>query len=268
MKRWLRALPPYEGAEPYLYLAFAEADCARIRRILTTLRQRGCRVWYCLGPAGGAAELLRRQQRAEGAGLTLVYLTDAACADRDTKGFVMVNQKKGRPILCLDPDGADRRLAMDLREDVPHLALSRLSGSGALEDALIHAEGFSQEMIGEPARPDRSLGRWSLLFCALALLLSLACFALPRFLAPPTDSLELRDPVLREAVLRALGRGPLTEERVSGIRVLELEALPESWEELRLLPGLEVIELPQQALTSGAVLPEGDYVIRLEGGAP
>ena len=123
-------------------------------------------------------------------------------------------------------------------------------------------------MIGEPIRPDPALGKWSLLFCALALLLILVCLALPHFLTPPPDTLELRDPAIHEAVLRALGRGPITEERVAGIRVLELEELPEDWTELSLLPGLEAIEVPQQALLEGQSLPEGDYVIRLEGGAP
>ena len=44
------------------------------------------------------------------------------------------------------------------------------------------------------------------------------------------------------------------------------EKLPESWEELSLLPALERIGIPQQALTGDAALPEGDYVIELIGG--
>ena len=90
MKASKPPVPPYEGEEPYLYFAFAEADSRKVRRIFRALLERGCRVWYCLGPAGSSDELLRRQRRAEGAELTLVYLSDAVCADRDTNGFVMV----------------------------------------------------------------------------------------------------------------------------------------------------------------------------------
>ena len=42
--------------------------------------------------------------------------------------------------------------------------------------------------------------------------------------------------------------------------------MPQSWEELSLLPALERISLPQSALAEGGDLPEGDYVIELRGG--
>ena len=59
---------------------------------------------------------------------------------------------------------------------------------------------------------------------------------------------------------------PLTEAALSRITYLRFEKLPESWEELSLLPALERIGIPQQALTGDAVLPEGEYVIELIGG--
>ena len=133
MKNWHKQFPPYEGKEPYLYFAFASADEKKVWKILRPLLERGCRVWYSFGPAGGADELLHDQERSSGAALTLLYLTDAACADKDTKSNVLVNQKYGRQILCLDPDGTDRRLRMGLREDVRHIPLYRLSGSGEIE---------------------------------------------------------------------------------------------------------------------------------------
>ena len=149
MKNWHRSFPPYEGEEPYLYFAFADADEKKVWNYLRPLLERGCRVWYRFGPAGGAERLLHDQERSSGAALTLLFLTDAACADKDTKSNVLVNQKYGRPILCLDPDGTDRRLRMGLREDVPHVPLYSLRGGGEIEDAVIHAEGFSQDIIGE-----------------------------------------------------------------------------------------------------------------------
>lgn len=70
MKNWQKRYPPYEGSEPYLYFAFAEADSAKAWQIMRILLERGCRVWYGSGPSGNADELLRRQERAEGADLT------------------------------------------------------------------------------------------------------------------------------------------------------------------------------------------------------
>ncbi len=271
MKSWMKQAPPYEGGQPYLYFAFAEEDASRVWKLLRPLLARGCRVWYCCGPAGGAEELLHRQERCEKAALTVVYLTDAACRDRDTKSAVLVNQKYDRPILCLDPDAKDRRLSMNLRETVPHVPLYRLSREDR-ESALLHADGFSQDMLGEPIKiGDRGgvMKTLTLAFCALAVLLAAVSFAGFRFFGwfspAPQDELEIRDPVLQAAVRQAAG-GVITEERASELRFLRFRELPESWEELEKLPALERIELPQQALLDGGMLPEGDYVIELSGG--
>ena len=146
MRNWMKQHPPYEGEQPYLYLAFADTDRGRVWKIMKLLLERGCRVWYCCGLPGDAAEVRRRQERSGGAALTVLYLTDAAAADRDTKSNVLVNQKFDRPILCLDPDGTDRRLSMGLHETVPHIPLYTLTDSADMENAIIHADGFSQEI--------------------------------------------------------------------------------------------------------------------------
>ena len=266
----LLPVPPYEGTEPYIYFAFAEADRARVWRLMRPLLRRGCRIWYCLGAAGSAEALLHRQERAAGAALTLLYLSDAACEDRDTKGFVLVNQKYHRPILCLDPDESDRRLSMNLREDVPHLPIHRYAGDAARENAIIHAEGFSQEMLGEPVRVGGNwLGRLAVLFCVLALLLGGVAFVgvtrLHWFQPEIADAVSFRDPVIEEAAREAALGAPLTEESLAAIRRLRLSAAPESWDDLALLPALEALELPQQALLDGVETPEG-YRIELSGG--
>ena len=269
--KWMKQAPPYEGDQPYLYFAFAEEDSKRVWKLLRPLLARGCRVWYCYGPAGSAEELLHRQERCEKAALTVVYLTDAACADRDTKSAVLVNQKYNRPILCLDPDEKDRRLAMNLRETVPHVPLYRLSGEER-ESAVLHADGFSQDMLGEPTGIENGgvMKKLTLTFCALALLLCAVAFAGFRifgwFSPAARDELEIREPILQAAVRQAVGGGAITQEGVSGITSLRLKELPESWEELSLLPALERIELPQRSLLDGGTLPEGDYVIVLSGG--
>ncbi|MCR5476341.1 MAG: hypothetical protein K6E92_01805, partial [Lachnospiraceae bacterium] len=150
MKKWQDLYPPYEGTEPYLYFAFAEADARKVRRIMRILLSRGCRVWYALGDAGSAEALLRRQKRAEGAVMTLLYLTDAACADQDTKSAVLVNQKFGRRICAVSPDRKDRKLAMGLRATTPCLCLQDLRKDADLEAALVHMEGFAQDLLGDP----------------------------------------------------------------------------------------------------------------------
>ncbi len=269
MKNWMKQIPPYEGEQPYLYFAFAGEDSRRVLDLLRPLLARGCRVWYCCGPAGSAEELLHRQERCEKAALTVVYLTDAACADRDTKSVVLVNQKFNRPILCLDPDEKDRRLSMNLRETVPHVPLYRLSGEER-ESSILHAEGFSRDMIGEPINieSDGIMKKLTLLFCTLALLLAAAFagFRLFGWFSPVSaDEPAFADPVMREAVREAAG-GVITESLVSDITFLRFTELPESWEELDKLPALERIELPQQALLEGGALPDGGYVIELSGG--
>ena len=273
MKNWQKQVPPYEGADAYVYFAFADGDVGRVWPIMRTLLRRGVRVWYCTGPAGSAEELLHRQERSRGAALTLLYLTDAAVADKDSKSRILVNQNRGQSILCLDPDGVDRRLSMGLREDVPHLALQSCRSAEDLEDALIRAEGFTQELFGEPTavEQDKLLGRLSLGISLLAAALLLLAFAGYRhfgwFRPNYADEITIRDEVILDAARQAAGGGALTGEKAAQIRSPRLDELPESWEELALLPALERIELPQQALLDGETLPEGDYVIELSGGA-
>ena len=272
MKNWQKRYPPYEGSEPYLYFAFAEADSAKAWQIMRILLERGCRVWYGSGPSGNADELLRRQKRAEDANLTLLYLTDAACADQDTKSNILVNQKNGKHILCLDPDGADRRLSMGLYETVPHLPLYRLKSRKEIENAVIRAEGFSQEILGEPVRVEGSgsLGKLTALFCVLAVLLALASFIGGRYLRwfqpEVPDEVPFTDPVILSAVRNAARGGAITEDLVSEITVLRLSGMPESWEELEKLPALTTVTLPQQALLEEGTLPDGDITVELTGG--
>lgn len=176
MKRWQKDYPPYEGTEPYLYLAFADGDAKKVWPVMQLLLKRGCRVWYCTGPAGNSTELLRRQKRASEAAWTLLYLTDGLTADKETKSRIMVNQKEGRPITCLDTDGKNRNLAMDLRESTPSISLLRCKTERALEEALIRAEGYTQEIIGAPVKlKNHWLGKLTGLFAFLTAILVGCC---------------------------------------------------------------------------------------------
>ena len=272
MKDSFREFPPYEGDSPYLYFAFAEADSRRVWEYLRLLYERGCRVWYSRGKADGPEEVLRRQARYRGAALTLVYLSDEACRDQNTKSSVLVNQQFDSPIICLDPDGKDRVLAMGLRESVPHIPLYRIRSKEELEDAIFHSEGFSQELLGEPVkiRKDSILPKLSFIFCALAVVLSVLFFTGVRErvseVIQVSDEVELSDPVLLSAVRKAAGGGAITQELVETLKAIDLSGMPENWDDLELLPSLEEIRIPQEALLDGAPLPEGEYTIILTGG--
>ena len=272
MKDSFREFPPYEGDSPYLYFAFAEADSRRVWEYLRLLYERGCRVWYSRGKADGPEEVLRRQARYRGAALTLVYLSDEACRDQNTKSSVLVNQQFDRPIICLDPDGKDRVLAMGLRESVPHIPLYRIRSKEELEDAIFHSEGFSQELLGEPVKIRKAsiIPKLSLMFCVLAVVLSVLFFTGVRErvseVIQVSDEVELSDPVLLSAVRKAAGGGAITQELVETLKAIDLSGMPENWDDLELLPSLEEIRIPQEALLDGAPLPEGEYTIILTGG--
>ncbi len=269
MKHWQKACPPYEGAQPYLYFAFAQADSGKVWNLLRSLVERGCRVWYEYGPSGSAEELLRRQERSSGSALTVLYLSDAACEDKDTKSSVLVNQKNGVPIVCLDPDRRDRCLSMGLKDYIPHIPLYELVDSAEVENAILHADGFSQEMLGEPVRirGGRTVTLVSALLLILTLLLAGIGFVGFRYLhwfkTVPKDEVAFCDPVIESAIRDAARGGNITEELVSGIRYLRLGDIPNSWEDLSLLPSLERIVVPQTAVAEGGSLPEGGYVIEL-----
>ena len=272
MKDSFREFPPYEGDSPYLYFAFAEADSRRVWEYLRLLYERGCRIWYSRGKADGPEEVLRRQARYRGAALTLVYLSDEACRDQNTKSSVLVNQQFDRPIICLDPDGKDRVLAMGLRESVPHISLYRIRSKEELEDAIFHSEGFSQELLGEPVKIRKAsiIPKLSLMFCVLAVVLSVLFFTGVRErvseVIQVSDEVELSDPVLLSAVRKAAGGGAITQELVETLKAIDLSGMPENWDDLELLPSLEEIRIPQEALLDGAPLPEGEYTIILTGG--
>ena len=187
MKSWQKKVSPYEGTEPYLYLAFADADAGKVWGVLRPLLERGCRVWYAAGAAGSPEELLRRQERAGNAALTAVYLSRAVTEDKDTKSAVLANQSMGRPILCLDDDGEDRTLAMGLRETTPHIPVYRYRDKAEAEEELVRAEGFTQEMLGEPMKITGGgfAGRLAAVLCILAVLLLAAGFAGWRYLHCP-----------------------------------------------------------------------------------
>ena len=85
--------PPYEGEEPYIHLCFSDRDERKVRPLLRRLLLRGCRVWYSMGEARDRSTLTGRNQRMLGAGITVLYLTEAARQDTELKNKLLVCQR-------------------------------------------------------------------------------------------------------------------------------------------------------------------------------
>ncbi len=267
MKNWQKKYPPYEGDLPYIYFAFSDADSGNVWKIMRILLSRGCRVWYTTGASGHSGELLRRQNRACGASLTLLYLTNAIVKDDEAKSAVLVNQSNDKPILCLDTDGIDRHLAMGLRESTPLLAMN--AGLAKLEEQLIRSDGFTQDLLDEPVDLGRSnlLSKFTLLLTVLAAALLVVSLLGNRWFRPQYhDTVQIADPVILDAARAAAGGGSLTEETIAEVTAIRLEGLPESWDDLSRLPALQQIAIPQEAAMQAEDLPIQQYRIVLYGG--
>ena len=267
MKNWHKNYPPYEGTEPYIYLAFADADVRKVWPVVRVLLQRGCRVWYCTGPAGSSQELIRRQNRASGAVWTLLYLTDALVADKESKSRFMVNQKEHKAITCLNTDSVHRYLAMDIRESTPSIALQQCRTDEELEQELIRAEGYTQAFVGKPVKLKNSwMGKLTATFFLLTVLLIGCAVFYARKEPVYEDTVTFSDSGIREAARAAAGGGALNEDSVLAVQTIRLKELPESWDDLQLLPELRQIEIPQSAAMQSEDLPVDAYRIVLYGG--
>ena len=275
MKNVLGQIPPYEGTEPYIYFAFSLKDSRKAKQILRLLYERGCRVWYFCGKADSSKEQIERQRRASGASLALLYLSDAAVSDLPTKANILICQSLNMPLVCLNPDGKDRKLFMGLKEDVPEIRLDRLKGRKEKKNAILHAEGFSQELL-DAIPPVLHNNGWLMalqVLLILAALLLIGVFVYRTWLkAPepeemiPVEEVSFSDPLITSAVKSALSGEPLTEENIKEITFLSLDGMPSSWDDLDKLPSLQTVEIPQSALLGDVTLPDGTYVIRLKGG--
>ena len=267
MKGWQKNYAPYEGNEPYLYLAFAQTDAQKVWPVMQVLLKRGCRVWYCTGPAGNSQELLRRQERAKGAAWTLLYLSDALAADQESKSRIMVNQMDRKVITCLNTDETNRYLAMDIRESTPGIPLHRCRKETELEDALIQAEGYTQDILGKPVQIKNPwIGKLTGIFALLTVVLVGCCVFFLNREPAYQDTVAFSDPVIREAVRNAAGGGALDAESLPSVERIFFVALPESWEDLSLLPNLKEIKVSQEAAAQTDQLPVDAYRIVLDGG--
>lgn len=269
-----KRFPIYEGAEPYLFLCFSDADEKRVTPLMERLYARGCRVWYSVGRPGSREERQRREDRMKAAALSVFYLSAAAREDTDLKSAALACQARGGPMLCIDADALDSGLSFGLSEQTPHLKARNTRSAAELEEALVRSEGFSQELIGEDRiAPPSPLKKIALTLAAVSVLvfaLALLGGRLFGWFAPPieeSDSVVITDSALRSAVRTAVGGGAITEEGLAAITSLRLREVPEDTEELRLLGSLERVEIPQSEAEDAAPLLDGGYTVVLYGGS-
>ena len=187
-----------------------------------------------------------------GASLVLVYLTAAFRADTEAKAHALACQMRGQKLLCLNTDGGNAGLSIGLHPDTPQLQLKGATPE-EIEDALLRADGFTQELIGEPVRIGaqwvRTLAIVTVVLAALVLGGTLAySYLRPKDtsepLTQPEDTVTFSDPLLTEAVRDAVG-GPITEEALLSVTALRFSLLPSDLSELSRLPNLTRIELDQ-----------------------
>ena len=249
--------PPYGGDEPYIHLCFSSRDERKVRPLLRKLLHRGCRTWYCVGGAPDRRVQMVRSERMLKAGLTVLFLTASARQDTELKNRLLVCQKAKQPILVLNTDGGDSGLSLGLTGKFSSVTPG--THASELVDAILHSPYFSQLYMGDPLPvfDQLWLKRISTLLIVLALLLAGGA-GVYRYLNPPAspaqeetalpeDTVAFQDETLRAAVRSAVGGGPITEEAVAELESLYLSQLPESTEELSLLPHLTTLILSEAA---------------------
>ena len=271
-----KIFPPYEGREPYIHLCFSDRDERKVQPLLKKLLIRGCRVWYCVGETPDRNALTLRNQRMLGAGLTVLYLTEAVRQDTELKNRLLVCQKAQQPILVLNTDGGDSGLSLGFTGE----ASAAVMGGNAADalDAILHGRGFSQAFLGDPQtiRDKRWLRRLSVLLLVLSLLLG-AGMGVYKYLHPPVvppeealpeDAVVIEDEALRAAARTAIGGGPLTEEALAEIQELRLDALPENEADLALFPNLATLILSEEAAKDAPQMPDlyESYTLIVTGG--
>ena len=268
MAKMTELFPPYAGEQPFLYLCFSDSDAKRVRPLLGRLFSRGCRIWYTVGQSGTVSDRKLRDARMQKARLVVLYQTARARADQVVKSAVLVCQSKGIPVVSIDTDKEESTLSMGLSPHTPHI---RARGEKAIEDALLHADGFTQELIGSPqkVRETRLVRIAAIVFLA-ALALIGAMLAYRRLKPPPvelpSDTVTFSDPGLTQAVRDALEGGPITEESIGSVTALHLDAIPTDPEELLKLKNLAVIEIDQSLAPYAQDLSDRYRVVLTGGG--
>lgn len=252
-----RRYPPYEGEEPYLYFAFAEADSEKAGPLLAQLYARGCRIWY-----GRGENRPHRLDRIKNASMAVIYMSSKAMTDADeVKSSVLYCQSRGVPVVVIDVV-ENNELSTGFSQNTQHIPA--LNNPEQLEAALIRTEGFTQSLIGEK-RSTVKTPVWKITlttFLAAAVVGLGGAYAMGAF--APKDEVIFQNQVIRNAVRYSVG-SPITDSGVQELRVLHLTEAPDKLDELNYLPKLERIEIPEEAVPVFESLTER-YTIVVYGG--
>ncbi len=282
--------PPYTGAEPYIHLCFSDGDERKVRPLLRLLLLRGCRVWYCMGERADRTAQMQRNKQMLGAGLTVLFLTEAVRQDTELKNRLLVCQRAKQPILVLNTDGGDGGLSLGLTGEKGTVVRGGKASDAC--DTILHGEGFSQDFLGDPLPVhDRLwLRRVNVLLVVLSLLLATGVgvhtylhppeipsepnegevVATPEPTPEPVDEVLIEDEYLQEVARSAMGGGLITKAGLEGIETLRLDQLPESVEDLAVFPNLKTLILSQEAAQNAPQLPElyDSYTLIVGGDQP
>ncbi len=273
-----KTYPAYLGNEPYLHLCFSEKSSKKVLALLRRLRLRGVRVWYGAEVSSDRSAREAAHERMIGAALTVIYLDETFRNDPIAKSKLLACQREKHRMICLNTDGGDGGLSIGLHADACEVKLNRNASAEEMERALLHADGFSQELIGTPEKETNRLKILTVIIIAVTAALLAAgglYFLQHRKAVPteepnvPTDTVMIENETIRESVRNSLGGGLLTEENLQKVTMLRLEGntLPDDLSALKLLPALETIELSQSAAGEVSSHPElSGFTIELYGG--
>ena len=269
-----RNYPPYQGAEPYLYLCFHHADAKMVKPVLEELTKHRCRVWYCFSGASSAKENRDNVRYEKNASLMVFWLSDSAARDENMKSAIGYFQTTGRPVICLDRRTNTERSGFSLILD-KNARILRSEPDTSVEvlvSTLMRTEGFTHLLIAENdserqiflhKRKSRIIAL-SILFAAAALMVCAFLYAQSNNWFRPEivvlDSMSISDPEIRRAAKAALsedGSVALTPESIFTITTLRIETPPASFGELSLFPSLARLEIPQSCVDQAAALLDG-----------
>jgi len=274
-----RAYPPYIGEEPYVYLCFHKADAKQVKPLLEALVQRRCRVWYSMGDVSESQENHEYTSRVKNANLMVFWLSERAADDADMKSTLGYYQMTGRPVICIDKQScaAQSGLSLILTEHVKQISCESGTTAEDLVSSLLRMEGFTQQLITENDRERqifmrrRKSRRIALIILSTALLLFGCAIVYAQsndWFRPQVvivDSVTINDSVIKRAARTAIspdGTMALTQESLTRITVLRLEAAPASFDELALFPSLTRLEIPQNCVKqAAALLDDAQFII-------
>ena len=260
-----KTYPPYDGKDPYVYLSFRDEDKGRVRPFLKRLYQRGVRVGYATGKVTGLDEAEKVMNRIKQADCFVACTTKDCIKDTSFKDRVIYVEglpEKKLVVLEMDELTESDYLGLGISKGAQKIDGKNDSSGEKSEDAILHAEGFTTKMIGEPPVPPPP--PWAKIITIFMIVLAVAAsgFLAYRIVtAEPKDAVVISDPVVRTTVRETVSdnkKTPLTEENVATVTELVFTEVPESFEELALLPNLEKITIPQSGMSKLSDSPKRD----------